>query len=156
MDLAFLQKTIADNIKNHHQDNRLRYVNICFSSKDLRVIDEVLRAVRIALPDYQVWDNPLSYVAPDYNVGKKDFLNEIKKHSSNGLIIQKPEQWFVNWPLLDKQAFWSERALSHGANNSIVVFADSDEFRKQNINYYKEIQIDGIKVSLWLPMKATI
>ncbi|MBA6358107.1 MULTISPECIES: hypothetical protein [unclassified Colwellia] len=156
MDLAFLQKLITENIQKYHLKSHLRYINICFSSKDLKVVNELTRAVRIALPGYQIWDDPSNHVAPDYGVGRKKFLSEVKKYSSsNGLIIQKPEQWFVNWQLTDKQAFWSDRSLSHGSSNTIIVFADSDEFRKQNINYYKEIRIDGIKTSLWLPIKAT-
>lgn len=155
MDLAFLQQVITESIREHHQAPHLRYINICFSSKDLKIVDELTRAARLVLPKYEVWDNPLNHIAPDYNASRKIFLHELKKQTNpNGLIIQKPEQWFVNWPFTDKQAFWSERALNHGANNTVIIFADSDEFRKQNINYYKEKKIDGIKASLWLPMKA--
>jgi hypothetical protein len=155
MELAFLHGVIKDTIKKYHLHPGLRYVNICFSSKNIKVLDEVCTAVRITLPTYQVWSHPDTDFTPTHVVRKKVYLEEVNNNSCDrGLIIHKPEQWFVNWSLLDKQAFWSERALNHNSSKTIILFADSNEFRRLNINYYKEVQLPGVDISLWLPARA--
>ena len=73
---------------------------------------------------------------------------------TEGLIIKQPEQWLNAWSLLDKQAFWSDLGMWHGAKKVIVIFAASNEFQIINNAYFKPQLLDGVPIKLWLPARA--
>jgi hypothetical protein len=154
MDLNFLQNSLRECLSQFHLSPNIRYKNIAFSSKKLSDLDDVTQTLRGLLPGYTIWQNPGRQGSPKSITSRKVLLQCISDIQQEGVIIHQPEQWSSHWPLLEKQAFWSDLGMWQNQINVVVVFAESDGFRQINNAYFNSKIIDGLNVSVWRPIRA--
>lgn len=154
MDINLLQDVLMSALNQYHLNKIVRYKNIGFSSKDIGEIQDVAQTLKKLLPSYSCWEDPEVTQAPSAINTRHNFINSILSVPTEGLIIKQPEQWLNAWSLLDKQAFWSDLGMWHGAKKVIVIFAASNEFQIINNAYFKPQLLDGVPIKLWLPARA--
>lgn len=154
MDINLLQDVLMSALNQYHLNKIVRYKNIGFSSKDIGEIQDVAQTLKKLLPSYSYWEDPEVTHAPSAINTRHNFINSILSVPTEGLIIKQPEQWLNAWSLLDKQAFWSDLGMWHGAKKVIVIFAASNEFQIINNAYFKPQLLDGVPIKLWLPARA--
>ena len=154
MDINLLQDVLLSALNQYHLNRIVRYHNIGFSSKDIGEIQVVAKTLKTLLPDYTYWEQPDHTQAPSTIITRHNFKNSILSVPTEGLIIQQPEQWLNAWPLVDKQAFWSDLGMWHGTKKVIVIFAASNDFQIINNAYFKSQLLDGVPIKLWLPARA--
>ncbi|MCK5897802.1 MAG: hypothetical protein KAG10_06640 [Methylococcales bacterium] len=149
-----LNDELQNIIKTHHSISA-RYQHLALSSRESSILPELARAFKKLLPDYSFWDghNPEENNAPPDSLLRYQLINAIFKAPHKGLIIYRPAFWLQPWNDLDKQAFWSALSTRHGGHNVIIIFPESDEFKRLNLNYFTPKPLDNISMTLWISSK---
>jgi len=157
MDNNALNHELSQIIKTYHAAN-VRYQHLALSSRELAVLSKLSLSLKELLPEYNVWTGDDSIVdnAPPALASRHEFINAAFKEHHQGLIITQPNFWLQRWTNLDKQAFWSALSSRHGGHNVIVIFPESDEFKRLNLNYFNPKPIDNLPVTLWVSSKKQL
>lgn len=158
MDNDILKNELTQILTTYHAAN-VRYRHLAFSSRDLAVLSQLSLSLRDLLPEYSVWigdDESTKDHAPSALCSRREFIKAafIKLHQ--GLIITQPNFWLNRWTNLDKQAFWSALSSRHGGHNVIVVFPESNQFKRLNLNYLNPKPMDNLPVTLWVSAKKQL
>jgi len=157
MDHNILNNALKQVVKTYHASN-VRYKHFAMSSKEVTMLPQLSLILRSLLPDYSFWNGqePESHNAPSALCCRSEFINAAFKQPHKGLIIYQPACWLQPWKDLDKQAFWSALSNRHGGHNVIVIFPESDEFKRLNLNYFNPKPLDGLPVTLWVSSKKQL
>ncbi|NOQ13230.1 MAG: hypothetical protein GQ583_01955 [Methyloprofundus sp.] len=150
MDNDILNNKLAHILKTYHAAN-VRYQHFALSSRDMGALSQLSLALRDLLPEYSFWSGgePENGNAPPALCSRREFIHATFKDDLPGLIITQPNFWLQRWHHLDRQAFWSALSSRHGGHHVIIIFPESDEFKRLNLNYFNSNQIDNLPVTLW-------
>lgn len=157
MDNDILKKELQQLLKTYHATN-VRYQHFAISSRELAVLSQLSLSLRELLPKYSVWKGGETDTenAPPTLASRHEFINAAFKTHHRGLIITQPNFWLQRWSDLDKQAFWSALSSRHGGHNVIVIFPESNEFKRLNLNYFKPKAIDSLPITAWVSSKKQL
>lgn len=153
INLKVLTEKIRLTLEKYHIDENIRYKNICFMTKDIRLAEAIKNFFYIELSTYEQWFEPDQGSSPNYGVSRLEFEKKILNNISNGLLIYRPEEWMSSWPKPEQAAFWSFISMLHGQRDIVLVTTLSSH---SDISYYMNgFEIDNMSVSYWLSNKVT-
>jgi len=157
MDNDILTSELTQILKTYHAA-KVRYQHFALSSREMAILSKLSSSLRALLPEYSFWDgnDPGNHNAPPALCGRHDFIDAAFNNPHQGLIVYQPAYWLQRWNNLDKQAFWSALSSRHGGHNVIIVFPESDEFKRLNLNYFTAKPVDGLPVTLWASSKKQL
>jgi len=157
MDNDTVKNQLTQILTTHHAAN-VRYQHFALSSRELAVLPQLSLSLSELLPEYSVWagDETETNNAPPTLASRSEFINAAFKMRHQGLIITQPNFWLQRWSNLDKQAFWSALSSRHGGHNVIVIFPESNEFKRLNLNYFNPKPLNNLPVTLWVSSKKQL
>lgn len=132
------------------EDASPRYLGCAFSSNEISQLKKLHAELLKFLSPIEEWAQPGEFDSPMVPISRSKFCDLVfSKRHQNGLLIQFPEEWMLDWTELDKGVFWTTLSQTYGVNKIYVIFKGTPSNIQEVSKYFNQVSLDNSNTSVW-------